>query len=138
MSKRGQVFVNIYSNQWGIMNEINSTQDFVTSYIAINADKYPKISNGYISDTVKKLSPAEQSQLNSLNIKDPVLALLLSFFFGTFAVDRFYLGNIFLGILKLITIGGLGIWTITDWFIIMKSTRKQNLEKFSTLINNSN
>lgn len=120
------------------MNEINSTQDFVTNYIAINADKYPKVSSGYISDIVKKLSPAEQSQLNNLNIKDPVLALLLSFFFGTFAVDRFYLGNIFLGILKLITIGGLGIWTITDWFIIMKSTRKQNLEKFSTLINNSN
>lgn len=45
--------------------------------------------------------------------KNRIVALLLSFFFGFLGLDRFYLGKIKTGILKLITIGGFGIW----WFI---------------------
>ena len=59
--------------------------------------------------------------------KDPAIALILSLTFGYFGVDRFYIGNIILGILKLITFGGFFIWTIIDWFLIMGSTRKTNV-----------
>ena len=48
----------------------------------------------------------------------------LSFTWGTFGVDRFYMGLVGTGILKLITFGGFGVWTLIDLFVIMTGTFK--------------
>ena len=58
--------------------------------------------------------------------KSFVTALLLSFFFGVFGVDRFYLGHVGVGLGKLFTFGGLGIWALIDFILIATKNVKDS------------
>ncbi len=58
--------------------------------------------------------------------KDPRLVLIISILLGYLGIDRFYIGDIGLGIGKLLTLGGFGIWMLIDWFLIMRATRAKN------------
>jgi TM2 domain-containing membrane protein YozV len=69
-----------------------------------------------------------------MQFKDPTMMLIVSLLGGSFGIDRFIIGDTGLGIGKLLTCGGFGIWTIVDWFLIMGATREKNMEKIQQML----
>jgi hypothetical protein len=50
--------------------------------------------------------------------KEWVTTLILTWLLGGLGVDRFYLGYVGLGVLKLVTFGGCGIWALIDAILV--------------------
>jgi len=48
---------------------------------------------------------------------------LLGIFLGTFGADRFYLGDTAMGVVKLLTCGGCGIWSLIDNIMLVTGQR---------------
>ena len=59
--------------------------------------------------------------------KDPTISIILSIIVGSWGIDRIDIGDVGLGIIKLLTCGGCGIWWLIDLFLIMDATKRKNL-----------
>jgi TM2 domain-containing membrane protein YozV len=57
-----------------------------------------------------------------------VVLLIISIFLGSFGVDRFMMGHVGLGILKLITLGGCGIWWLIDLILIATKYKFEGIQ----------
>ena len=60
---------------------------------------------------------------------NPVVMFGWNMWLGFLGIDRFLVGDILAGILKLLTMGGLGLWVIIDCFLIGNRTREVNMNK---------
>jgi TM2 domain-containing membrane protein YozV len=68
--------------------------------------------------------------LKGIRYTNPTTVLIISFFLGSLGVDRFMVKDIGLGLLKLLTCGGFGLWWIIDFFLIQERVKENNFEKF--------
>lgn len=61
---------------------------------------------------------SNQGGVSKMTCKNKLTAILLSIFTGGLGIDRFYLGYTTLGVVKLLTLGGCGIWALIDLIMI--------------------
>lgn len=88
----------------------------------------------YIREQLLKADDSRWAMIQSVDLKDPTTILIVSLLGGGLGIDRFLIGDTGLGVAKLLTCGGLGIWTIVDWFLIMDITRQKNMEKLQAYL----
>lgn len=98
----------------------------VDMFIMSNQKYFPSEKIMYLKDKMYRMDESKFSLLSTVELKDPTTLLLVSLFLGPLGVDRFMIGDVGLGILKLLTMGCCGILTIVDWFIIQKKTKELN------------
>ena len=86
-----------------------------------------------IRQRLLSLDESKWAMVQTTQFKDPTTSLIISLLAGGLGIDRFYIGDTGLGVAKLITCGGLGIWTIIDWVTIMGAVREKNFQKLLAL-----
>lgn len=65
------------------------------------------------------VTPAPSAPVPTGKERSYIVTLLFSLLLGFLGVDRFYLGYTGLGVLKLLTLGGCGIWALIDQILIL-------------------
>jgi len=104
-------------------------------FISTMNGKFPSNKILIVDKELDRVDDSKFVLLQSLNYKDPILILVLSIVVGSLGVDRFLLGQTGLGILKLLTCGGFGIWWIVDLFLVMDMAKEQNFNTFYENVN---
>lgn len=94
------------------------TQLVWTYYYVYNTTYYASYCVMMFAIGIGILRDAPAGTEKSMKTKSKQTALLFSIFTGVLGVDRFYLGYTALGIFKLLTVGGAGIWALIDFIRI--------------------
>lgn len=106
----------------------------VDMFIMTNAKFFESHHMIAIRDRIIALDDSKWPIFSTIQFKDPTTLLIVSILAGSFGIDRFMIGDTGLGVGKLLTCGGLGIWTIIDWFMIQDATREKNMTKLQQLM----
>jgi hypothetical protein len=103
-------------------------------FIATHSNYFMGHHLAYLKDRLDKLDDSRWLQVFTTDLKEPGNIQLVSLFAGQLGIDRFMIGDTGLGVGKLLTCGGLGIWTIVDWFSIKDATKQKNMEILQSII----
>lgn len=106
----------------------------VDMFILVNSKFFEGHQLPMIRERLLSLDDSKWAMIQTLQFKDPTTSIIISIIAGHFGIDRFMIGDTGLGIGKLLTCGGLGIWTVVDWFMIMGVTKEKNFIQLQSML----
>ncbi len=106
----------------------------VDMYIMANGKYFESHQVMHVRERLLQMPDEKWGLLQTIQLKDPTTMLIVSLLGGGLGIDRFMVGDTGLGVAKLLTCGGLGIWSIVDWFMIQGIAREKNFEKLQPLL----
>ncbi|MCI5979536.1 MAG: TM2 domain-containing protein [Sodaliphilus pleomorphus] len=107
--------------------------DQIAQFMLLNGERFSGKDAAEIRAKLESVSEQGANQIMSTEWKSPGKCLWFAGFLGGFGADRFYLGQTVLGIVKLLTGGGLGIWSIIDFWNGLPNCKKANLKKLRSI-----
>jgi len=99
----------------------------VNFWLSINAANFAPEVLPTVRGKLEQANDTQMMYLQSVSFKKPSTILLIAIFLGW---ERFFLNDIALGIVKVITGYGCGIWWLIDLFTAKKRAQKYNFEQF--------
>ena len=102
-------------------------------WLGSNTNLFHKKDEKQLSEMVVKLTN-EQFLNVTKHLKKPQTMILVSILLGVFGVDRFLLGDIKMGIIKLMTFGGLFVLWVIDIFTTYGRTKTYNFNKINDML----
>lgn len=111
--------------------QMQQREFMLASFISENKNRFFPLDLQMISSRIQQLSDDQLVFVLNNQYKDPTTSLIVSVLGGVLGIDRFYIGDVGLGVAKLLTGGGVGVWWIVDMFIIQNRTKKVNMKDFT-------
>lgn len=106
----------------------------VDMFLMTNSKFFESYQLNMIRERLIVLDDSKWSMLSTIQFNDPTTSLIVSILAGSLGIDRFMIGDTGIGVGKLLTCGGFGIWTIIDWFMIQNATREKNMQKIQRFL----
>jgi len=99
----------------------------INFWLSINAENFATEVLPVIKSKLEQTDKNQMMFLQSASFENPSTILLIAIFLGW---ERFWLSDVALGILKIITGYGCGIWWLIDIFTAKRRTQKYNFRQF--------
>ena len=116
------------------MEQSKALTDKVNMWLMSHQDKLPSEKIGILKSNLDKVEESKFDALMTVELKSPMTIFLLAWFVGWLSLDRFLLGSVGVGIARLLTAHGLGIWWLVDLITAMKRTKEYNYNKIKNLL----
>jgi len=102
----------------------------VNFWLSMNAENFAPEVLPIIKNGLEQMDDSKMMYLQSASFQKPSTILLIAIFLGW---ERFWLNDVALGIVKIITCYGCGIWWLVDLFTAQKRAKKYNFQQFQKL-----
>ena len=113
-------------------------QNKVNTLMMQYKDLIPAEQTYMLKEALEKADDGVYDRLMAVGTKSPIMTLLFSIFLGGFGVDRFYLGDIGLGVAKVVvlfvTFGLAFPWPLVDIFFCYKKAKQINFNNLMKVI----
>jgi TM2 domain-containing membrane protein YozV len=106
----------------------------VDMFIMTNAKFFESYQINQIRERLLAMDDSKWAMISIIQFKDPTVSLIVSILAGSLGIDRFLIGDTGMGVGKLLTCGGFGIWAIVDWFLIQAATKEKNMLKIQQFL----
>ena len=103
----------------------------VDLFLGMNVENFTPQGLATVKETIEKLDDDKFFLIQGIELQKPSTIFLIAVLLGW---ERFWLDDIALGILKMITGYGCGVWWIIDIFSAKERAKEYNLKKMTQVL----